>query len=896
MADTLNYQTNLKNDLYEALEAIDTPGTFAAWGALPTTPPAGLRVDGVGDIALPLREEQVRQLIAKAHQAPFGRRSETLVDVSVRNTWEINADQLRFLDPAWPNYLLRLSKLVATNLGIDGPIRLELYKMLIYEKGAMFKPHTDTERTPGMFGTLIICLPSPHTGGEVVVKHGGECKTLRTSDASQSFACWYSDVTHEVLPVQSGYRCVLTYNLATTPGQTRPAASALDMELEPLRGTMKYWLRDLAKTNSIHVPSHLYHALDYEYTEASMSLEALKAEDFARVQALRDLADELHFEIFLALLEKIEQGEVAHDFSCKRGRYDSDEEDDDESDGPHFIEEVLETSYTVKSLRTLDGKTIASNYGFDLRFSLLNDPFEDLEIAREDYESYQGNWGPSATHWYRRSALVIVPCTSLGKYLAECGTTDDNNDIKPALRYMVQACSIPSSRQPMLDAMSEFFTRQSKNPQLREEIRDMVKAAFQHSHIKLLQTIGSHHQGYLPAAFFEWAKSWLNTLPEGDRTEKYQTWIPLLIHGYPSMTERLDIIQRIVPSAGRATASVAAPPSKPWAQDLIRQCINNLLKTPAIPIPSDGSAIVRAVFYLNDTLPNTSALFTSIFDHFSQVQATSFLLAFVSQLKILGASVHLSTSDTMSMYRSLSSRVFAGERRPSNMLTAAKAKNQPEKPLVVTPQMLVEFASDLYDASTSTENLLEPFIHQVNEDCASFSAEDMRDFWMPFLYQLIPILDSRSVSLNTPAYQDLTARLIQRLDHTTLGASPPASYVAQHPQVTTCRCADCKLLNQFLRDTSQRVWRFKVAKNRRMHLLQQIAHARIPCSHQTDSRSGYPESLVLSKKFSIQIDLPAWKVNQKALYASVLQKINPHHLRSLLGLQEATRLQHLAEQ
>ena len=143
MADTLNYQTNLKNDLYEALEAIDTPGTFAAWGALPTTPPAGLRVDGVGDIALPLREEQVRQLIAKAHQAPFGRRSETLVDVSVRNTWEINADQLRFLDPAWPNYLLRLSKLVATNLGIDGPIRLELYKMLIYEKGAMFKRHTE---------------------------------------------------------------------------------------------------------------------------------------------------------------------------------------------------------------------------------------------------------------------------------------------------------------------------------------------------------------------------------------------------------------------------------------------------------------------------------------------------------------------------------------------------------------------------------------------------------------------------------------------------------------------------------------------------------------------------------------------------------------------------------
>jgi hypothetical protein len=139
----LNYDVSLKDDLNKAFKAIKAPGTFAVWGALPTTPPAGLNVEGVGDVALPLQEEKIRQLIDKSHQAPYGRRSETLVDVSVRNTWEINGDQLHFFDPAWLHYLLDLSKRVATDLGIEAPIRLDLYKMLIYETGAMFKAHTE---------------------------------------------------------------------------------------------------------------------------------------------------------------------------------------------------------------------------------------------------------------------------------------------------------------------------------------------------------------------------------------------------------------------------------------------------------------------------------------------------------------------------------------------------------------------------------------------------------------------------------------------------------------------------------------------------------------------------------------------------------------------------------
>jgi hypothetical protein len=140
-----DYEDDLKADLLEGFEAIgSTPGSIAAWGALATSPPAGLFVDGVGPIAMPLGEGQIRQLIAHAHQPTHGHGSETLLDcTSVRNTWEIDADQLSFLNPAWQAYLLQLSKTVASKLGILAPIRVKLHKMVIYETGAMFKPQTE---------------------------------------------------------------------------------------------------------------------------------------------------------------------------------------------------------------------------------------------------------------------------------------------------------------------------------------------------------------------------------------------------------------------------------------------------------------------------------------------------------------------------------------------------------------------------------------------------------------------------------------------------------------------------------------------------------------------------------------------------------------------------------
>ena len=144
-------------NLCSALDAIKTTGSFAGFSKIKEDIIKPIAVRDVGMLDFPLQEATVKQLIETARQAPYGKGSETFVDTSVRNTWELDAAQL-YLSSQWGPAIDGVCKWGAQQMGITAPITAELYKMLIYERGALFKAHTDTEKIPGMFGTLVICL------------------------------------------------------------------------------------------------------------------------------------------------------------------------------------------------------------------------------------------------------------------------------------------------------------------------------------------------------------------------------------------------------------------------------------------------------------------------------------------------------------------------------------------------------------------------------------------------------------------------------------------------------------------------------------------------------------------------------------------------------------------
>ena len=214
----------INNDLADMLGSVKTPGDFYAAGVCAMHAPL-LRVKGVGPIALPLLAAQAEQLIAVAERAPYGRGKETLLDTQVRRSWQISAECVRIEGSRWQAALQSIVERAVLGLGAGAGVVAELYKLLLYDEGGFFVPHRDTEKSPGMFGTLIVGLPSLHTGGDIVVRHRGrEVRLdLRCGDPSEvAFVAFYADCVHEVLPLTSGYRPVLIYNLLSRGRGRRP--------------------------------------------------------------------------------------------------------------------------------------------------------------------------------------------------------------------------------------------------------------------------------------------------------------------------------------------------------------------------------------------------------------------------------------------------------------------------------------------------------------------------------------------------------------------------------------------------------------------------------------------------------------------------------------------------
>ena len=59
------------------------------------------------------------------------------------------------------SYVDKITSKACNSLGVPPKaVTAELYKLVLYEAGSFFVPHRDTEKADGMFGTLVIVLPS----------------------------------------------------------------------------------------------------------------------------------------------------------------------------------------------------------------------------------------------------------------------------------------------------------------------------------------------------------------------------------------------------------------------------------------------------------------------------------------------------------------------------------------------------------------------------------------------------------------------------------------------------------------------------------------------------------------------------------------------------------------
>jgi hypothetical protein len=156
-----------------------------------------------------LNTNKWNDFMTKAEVAPFGRGKATLIDKTVRNARTFMSE----------NFTTNLSEILvdsdikaALEDTFQPKIKIVPYRINIYGKRCFFKNHKDTPKSQKNIATLVVCLPTKFKGGEL--KINSRKYDLKPKDNSSiTLIAFSGDIDHEVLPIISGNRITITYDI-----------------------------------------------------------------------------------------------------------------------------------------------------------------------------------------------------------------------------------------------------------------------------------------------------------------------------------------------------------------------------------------------------------------------------------------------------------------------------------------------------------------------------------------------------------------------------------------------------------------------------------------------------------------------------------------------------------
>ncbi|KAL8789139.1 MAG: hypothetical protein Q9195_006959 [Heterodermia aff. obscurata] len=878
-----------------------TGGSFVVAGLCSNTPLPGLAVEHHGPVGLPLDVPTAKAIIGVCHQAKFGKGSETILDESVRKTWELDPDRFEFQNPEWEPDIQRVARNAATQLGYSAQASVEaqLYKLLLYEEGAMFKAHQDTEKAAGMFGTLVVSLPSQHEGGDIIASHQGQTKTCSTAAKSaynQQYVAWYADVMHEVRPVTSGYRLVVVYNLLQTSPGPMPTAAKMFGAQNELRGVLDGWHRGIKKGNE-DVPQYLIYGFDHEYTEASLCLHSLKNLDRMKTECLEEACSQSGVGCYLAICKKEESG------SCE-----------DHSNGKyHHLEDITDIDNGITRMVDLDGNILAKNLDLEEQACIQGDLFDGL-TPKEDYTSYMGNWGPEATHVYHASVAILVPFASREAWLeTDVGkrNVDINTWIQRLYNRLPQQENLPSTVREDLYELSRLASRYkkisgSRMPYLKPKYEfPAAEAAWP---IKAALKLGSHDLfDQVLRAKLQIDDEKLVYVGQGLcqfrlNEEEVRSSVSFVLESRQTFQQKFQAIRYIthgyLKHLHRSSDSPIADYGKvPRFRELMVSYLYVELASGKLEVRDDGFALAEMTIvydredvlnkYLDNQMLNLGLILT-IGRLLAAVQGgfncLTPLTAFIVRLQSLNDRIQIPLEDAQPGLYSIVDTVC------SSFLVQWHSKGT-KRNRSGTETSTPECVSHPGDVATLLQHLSTPETRHLRAKLLARLSSSLDPaptiafpaFFMPLLAALIPHLQSHPQHI--PEYAPLFQQTLRFYKNRYIQAAPPTSNWS-FPSLGCKRCQDCQRLDAFLLDPSQRVLKIRAHKSTRAHLHQRLEYT--GHKHETD-RSTYPETLVVTKAKSEKMGVyEAWEKRVKE-GEEVLKGMEKGVLEKLLGARWAER-------
>ena len=424
----------LKSDFRKLMKvhAVNSGG-FATGGLLSYTDLSNsplIHVNGFGLLPFPLIKTTVDSIKPLCKQSPYGMGEETLVDITVRNSFQLDPSQFEIKNELFSAQLNKLiQKKIRSDLGLEGAnIYGKIYKLLIYETGGKFDEHKDTEKEDNMFGTLIVQLPSVFTGGDLVVKHLKSSKTFENSSQGSSTLCkfvaHYASCPHQLNEVTSGYRAALIYSLCWDGNGMKPSPYIASTNAVKLTNTMNL-LMDLPE-----VPFICW-GLEYEYSDASLTGESLKffkGEDKNVVNGIKNALDydcvisgEHKWEFFIATANKKIQEYGDCQGYGRWGGCGGDCEMDDENERTFHIDNFVPLSQSssdpceklnldidpAEDVINFPKRKITTGQVKRSRKEDSDEEFWGTDDLGEGCSGPSGNEGSTRDRWYKKRVIVL---------------------------------------------------------------------------------------------------------------------------------------------------------------------------------------------------------------------------------------------------------------------------------------------------------------------------------------------------------------------------------------------------------------------------------------------------------------------------------------------------------